>query len=126
MTQVRGRFKVCRGERCVEPTALFDTGSSLTYISERVAEKIGFNLYPEPKTVPLAVLDKEAEVIGDLTVSLEIDGCPMPRRETLEVIRNLRFEAIVGLDIIEKYDVVLDTKNGRVRLKKYPPEVVLI
>ena len=61
-----------------------------------------------------------------MTVSLEIDGCPMPRRETIEVIRGLRFEAIVGLDIIEKYDVVLDTKNGRVRLKNYPPEVVLI
>ncbi|MFQ6076928.1 MAG: hypothetical protein ACE5Z5_12510 [Candidatus Bathyarchaeia archaeon] len=50
----------------------------------------------------------------------------MPRRETLEVIRDLRFDAIVGLDFIEKYDVVLDTKNGRVRLKNYPPEVVLI
>lgn len=61
-----------------------------------------------------------------MTVSLEIDECPMPRRETLEVIRDLRFDAIVGLDIIEKYDVVLDTKNVRVGLKKYPPEVVLV
>jgi len=126
LTQVKGKLKIRNGEKWMEPTALFDTGATLTYISERVAKKIGFNLYPEPKKVPLAVLDKEAEVIGDLTVSLEIDGCPMPRRETLEVIKDLRFDAIVGLDIIEKYDVILDTKNGRVRLKNYPPEVVLI
>ena len=126
MTQVKEKIKILTGEKTMELTALFDTGSTLTYISERAAEKIGFNPYPEPKTVPLAVLDKEAEVLGDVTVSLEIDGCPMPRRETIEVIRGLRFEAIVGLDIIEKYDVVLDTKNGRVKLKNYPPEVVLI
>ena len=107
-------------------TALFDTGSILTYINEMVAEKLGFNPYPKPETVPLAVLEKEAEVLGDVTVSIEIDGCLMPRRETLGVIRDLRFDAIVGLDIIEKYDVVLDTKNGRVKLKNYPPEVVLI
>lgn len=126
MTRVNGKLKIRNGEKWIETAALFDTGSTLTYISEEVAEKIGFNPYPEPKTVPLAVIDKKAEVIGDVTVSLEIDGCPMPRRETLEVIRDLRFDAIVGLDIIEKYDIILDTKNGRVRLKKYPPEVVLI
>ena len=126
MTQVKGKIKILTGEKTMELTALFDTGSTLTYVSERAAEKLGFNSYPEPKTVPLAVLEKEAEVLGDVTVSLEIDGCLMPRRETIEVIRDLLFEAIVGLDIIEKYDVVLDTKNGRVRLKNYPPEVVLI
>lgn len=126
MTRVNGKLKIRNGEKWIETTALFDTGSTLTYISEEVAEKIGFNPYPEPKTVPLAVTDKKAEVIGDVTVSLEIDGCPMPRRETLEVIRDLRFDAIVGLDIIEKYDIILDTKNGRVGLKKYPPEVVLV
>ena len=126
MTQVKGEIKILSGEKWLELTALFDTGSTLTYISETAAGKIGFNPYPKPKTVPLAVLDKEAEVLGDVTVSLEIDECPMPRRETIEVIRGLRFEAIVGLDIIEKYDIVLDTKNGRVKLKNYPPEVVLI
>lgn len=126
MTQVKGKLTLRNGEKQVEMTTLFDTGSTLTYIDETVAEKIGFNPYPKPKTVPLAVLGKEAEVLGDVTVSLEIDGCLMPRRETVEVIRDLRFDAIVGLDIIEKYDVVLDTKNGRVRLKNYPPKVVLI
>jgi len=78
------------------------------------------------KKVPLAVVEKDAEVVGDTTVSLEIAKCPMPRRETIEVIKGLREEAIVGLDIIEKYDLVLDTKAGRIRLKKCPPEVVLI
>ena len=126
MTQVKGKIKILTSEKSAELTALFDTGSTLTYISQKAAEKLGFNPYPEPKTVPLAVLEKKAEVLGDVTVSLEIDQCRMPRRETLEVIRDLRFEAIVGLDIIEKYDVVLDTKNGRVKLKNYPPEVVLI
>ena len=126
MSQVRGKLTLRNGEKQVEMTALFDTGSTLTYINETVAEKIGFNPYPKSKTVPLAVLEKEAEVLGDVTVSLEIDGCLMPRRETLEVIRHLRLAAIVGLDIIEKYDVVLDTKNGRVKLKNYPPKVVLI
>ena len=126
MTQVKGKLTLRNGGKQVEMAALFDTGSTLTYINETAAEKLGFNPYAKPKTVPLAVLEKEAEVLGDLTVSLEIDGCLMPRRETLEVIRDLRFEAIVGLDIIEKYDVVLDTKNGRVKLRNYPPEVVLI
>ena len=126
MSQVRGKLTLRNGEKQVEMTALFDTGSTLTYINETVAEKIGFNPYAKPKTVLLAVLEKEAEVLGDVTVSLEIDGCLMPRRETLEVIRDLRLDAIVGLDIIEKYDIVLDTKNGRVKLRNYPPEVVLI
>ena len=126
MTQVKGRLTLRSGEKHVRMTALFDTGATLTYINETVAEKIGFNPYPKPKTVPLAVLEKEAEVLGDITVSLEIDGCLMPRRETVEVIGDLRFDAIVGLDIIEKYDVILDTKNGRAKLRNCPPEVVLI
>lgn len=96
MTQVKGKLKVSVGEKWMELTALYDTGSTLTYISERVAEELGFNPYPESKTIPLAVEGKD-DVIGDLTVSLEIDGCPMPRRETLEVVRDLRFDACMHI-----------------------------
>ena len=106
--------------------ALFDTGARASYISAEIGEKLGYVKYFEVRKVPLAVKEKEGEVVGSSHVDVEIAGCPMPEMEALGVIKDLRGEAMIGMDIIEKYDLILDTKNGKVKLKKCPPELVLI
>ena len=69
MTQVKSKPGFLTYEKLIEVAALFDTGSTLTYTSETAAEKIGLNPHPQPKTVPLAVQDKEEETSRKKPVS---------------------------------------------------------
>ena len=91
-----------------------------------MVEKIGYVKFSEPRKIPLAVEGKEGEMMGYTAVDLEIAGHPMPEVEALGVMKGLHEEIIIGLNIIEKYDIILDTKVGKARLRKSPPEVVLI
>ena len=71
--KVRDRIRIYRDGRSVEVEALFDTGSARSYLAERVASELGYELYPEPRKVPLAVKGRYAEVIGYVpAVEIEI------------------------------------------------------
>jgi len=42
MVKVYDKIRVRHGDRCVELTALFDTGAGGSHLSDEVAEKIGY------------------------------------------------------------------------------------
>lgn len=46
--------------------ALFDTGAGGSHLNDKIAEKLGYEAYPEPILIPWAVEGKEAEVVGSL------------------------------------------------------------
>lgn len=124
MPKVRDLIKIYRDGRLLEVLALFDTGSGSSYISKDAAEKIGYERYAEPRSVLLAVKDEEAKVIGYVpAVDIEVAGYILPLKETLNIIEDLRVDVIIGLDIIEKYDIVFE--RDRVGFKEYPPRTFL-
>lgn len=124
MVKVRDRIRIYKNDKRLEVIALFDTGSGKTYLNDRVAEKIGYEMYPESRKVPLAVENKEAEVIGYApAVDVEIAGYVLPEKETIGVVKDLREDAIIGLNLIEAYNIILE--KDRIKLKGYPPKTFL-
>ena len=125
MVKARDKIKVYRDGRCLEVTALFDTGAGGSYLSDRVVEGIGYESYPQPRRVPLAVKEKEADVIGYVpAVDIEIAGYILPEKETIGVIKNLYVDAIIGLNLIEKYSITLE--KDRISFREYPPRAFLL
>lgn len=123
MVKVRDKVRVYKEDKVLEIIALFDTGSGKSYLSDSIAEKVGYEEYPEPIRVPLAVKGKEAEVIGYLHAYLEINGYRLPEKETIGVVKDLTVDAIIGLNIIEPYNIILE--KDRIRFKEYPPKSFL-
>ena len=125
MVKAYDKIKVRHGERCVELMAIFDTGAGGSYLSDEVAEKLGYKLYPEPRRIPLAVKGHEAEVMGYVPeVELEIAGYALPELETLGVIKDLYVEAIIGRNLMEKYGIMLE--ENRVSFREVPPRASLL
>jgi hypothetical protein len=118
--KVRERIRVYRDDRVVEVEALFDSGSARSYLAERVASELGYELYPEPRRVPLAVRGRYAEVVGYVpAVEIEIASYRLPERETLGVVKDLLPDAIIGVNIMEPYQIILE--KNRVTFRETPP-----
>ncbi len=111
-------------ERCKKLVALFDSGASTSVINEDLAEELGFDKYPPLKELNLAVKDKKAKLIGESRVDIEIDKCKLPISEIFGVVEKLSYSAIIGRDLMDKYDIILG--KDKPRLKSYPPELKLI
>jgi len=125
LVKARDRIKVYKDGRLLEVLAIFDTGAGGSYLSDRAAEGIGYERYPQPRRVPLAVKEKEAEVVGYMpAVDVEIAGYVLPEKETMGVIRDLNVDAIVGLNLIEKYNITLE--KDAVGFREYPPRAFLL
>ncbi|MDI6799049.1 MAG: hypothetical protein QMD12_03615 [Candidatus Aenigmarchaeota archaeon] len=118
MVEVEKKIKVHRDVKVVETIALFDTGSRGSYFSKNFAEKIGYEPFSEPKQ------RKNAKLIGDTTVYIEVEGYILPERETIGVIEDLRAEAIIGLNIMEKCGIFIE--DDKIRLRYYPPTSIII
>ena len=103
--------------------ALFDTGSARSYVAKDVADKLGYESYPQPIKVPLAVENYEAEVLGYLPATIEVSGYKLPEVEALGVIDKLGVEAIMGINIMEPYEITLE--KDRIVLKRIPPRSYL-
>jgi len=106
--------------------ALFDTGAKFTYVSENIGKELGFTPYKEAKDVQLAVKGMKGKIIGEASFIFTIDKYEMPLPIQTYVIEDLMEEAIVGTNFMEGFEVELDLKEGKVKLKRYPPEVRLI
>jgi len=124
MVRVERRIRVHRGGKVLEATALFDTGSRRSYFSKEFAEKIGFESYKEPKEVPLAVKGKNARLIGDTVVQIEVDSWLLPEREIIGVIEDLRVDAIIGLNIMESYGIHIE--KDELKFRQQPPTSTII
>ena len=122
--RVRERIKIFKDGKCVEVEALFDTGSARSYLAEHIACELGYELYDKPRKIPLAVKGRFAEVIGYVpAVEIEIPGYRLPERETLGVIKDLLADAVIGVNIMEPYQIVLE--KDRVTFRTVPPRAYL-
>jgi predicted aspartyl protease len=119
--RVVGRVELRTEAGGVEAEALFDTGATKSFVSSRLADELGYVKYREPKKVMLAVEGMEGPVVGYLVARVVIDGCELPLEHAFGVVDGLRHDAVIGMDVMEPYDVELDVKEGRARLRRVPP-----
>ena len=124
MVKAYDKIKVYKDGGLLEAVALFDTEAGGSYLKDRVAERLGYEEYPEPIRIPLAVEKKEAEVIGRLRVFIEVAGCKLPEEELIGVVRELRVDAIIGRNLIEKHGILLEEE--KISFREYPPKASLL
>jgi len=103
---------------------LFDIESRRSYFNKDFAEKIGYEPRKESGKTPLAVKSKYSKLIGNTTVYIEVEGYILPERETIEVIEDLRMDAIIGLNIMESYRIYIE--DDKIKFKHYPPTSMII
>jgi len=124
--KVVGRVELRTEARGVEAEALFDTGATKSYVSSRLADKLGYVKYREPKKVVLAVEGMEGLVVGYLVARVVIEGCELPLEHAFGVVEGLRHDVVIGTDIMGPYDIELDVKEGRARFKRFPPTLEIV
>jgi predicted aspartyl protease len=100
----------------LEVKTLFDTGASFTVIRRGVAEKIGYILPTDVKEVTLADGKTKLKVLGYIPISTTLEGSPID--DIAYVIEELAEDLIIGVRVMEFYDIKLDPSTNRVIVGK--------
>ena len=100
----------------LEVKALFDAGASFTVIRKGVAEKIGYILPTDVREVTLADGKTKLKVLGYIPISTTLEGSPID--DIAYVIEELAEELIIGVRVMEFYDIKLDPSTNRVIVGK--------
>jgi predicted aspartyl protease len=108
------RVRSSRGELNVK--ALFDTGASFTVVRRDVAEKIGHILPTDVREVTLTDGKTKLKVLGYIPISTVLEGSPID--DIAYVIEELAEELIVGVKVMEFYDIKLDPSTNRIIVGK--------
>ncbi len=109
-----------------EIEAIFDPGATRSFISLGLAEKLGYSRYRTPKEVLIATKDKKASMVGELVARIKILGYELPLSHVFGVIEGLNHDTVIGIDIMEPYEIVVDAKEGKFSFKKFPPTIEII
>jgi len=121
-----GRVVLRAGSRAVEAEALFDTGAAKSFVDVSIAEKLGYVKYGKPKEILLATKNVKAYAIGYLVARATIEGVELSLEHVFGVVKDLRHAIVIGMDIIEPYEIALDVKEGKVKFRKYPPTIEIV
>jgi len=113
-------------DKAVEVEAIFDTGATRSFVSLELAEKLGYTRHGTPKEVLLATKDKKALMVGELVARIAILGYELPLSHVFGAIEGLNHDTIIGMDIMEPYEIVVDAKEGRIAFRKFPPTIEII
>ena len=124
--RIVGRVRLHTEAKSINVESLLDTGATKSYISSKLADELGYVKYREPRKVMLAVKNTEGLVIGYLTAAVVINGCELPLEHTFGVVEELRHDAVIGMDIMEPYDIELDVKEGKPKFRKFPPTLEIV
>jgi predicted aspartyl protease len=106
-----------RSSKCeMTVKALFDTGASFTVVRKDVAEKIGHILPTDVKEVTLADGKTKLKVHGYIPISTVLEGSPID--DIAYVIDELAEELIIGIKVMEFYDIKLDPSTNKIIVGK--------
>jgi predicted aspartyl protease len=108
------RVRSSRGELNVK--ALFDARASFTVIRRDVAEKIGHILPTDVREVTLTDGKTKLKVLGYIPISTVLEGSPID--DIAYVIEELAEELIVGVKVMEFYDIKLDPSTNKIIVGK--------
>jgi predicted aspartyl protease len=113
-------------DRGAEVEALFDTGATRSFVSPQLAEKLGYVRYDEPKEILLATKDKRALMVGELIARVKMLGYELPLSHVFGVVEGLTHDIIIGMDIMEPYEILVDAREGKVYFKRSPPTIEIV
>jgi predicted aspartyl protease len=108
------RVRSSKGELTVR--ALFDTGASFTVVRRDVAERVGHVLPMGVREVTLADGRTKLRVLGYIPISTVLEGSPID--DVAYVVEELAEELIVGVKVMEFYDIKLDPSTNRITVGK--------
>lgn len=110
----------------IDVEAIFDTGATRSFVNPQLAEKLGYVRYDRPREILLATKDKKASMVGELISRVTILGYELPLSHVFGVIEALNHDTIIGMDIMEPYEILVDAKEGKVSFKSFPPTIEII
>jgi len=115
-----GRVILTVGGKSVDVEALLDTGATRSFVYVGVAEKLGYTRFDKPREVLLATRDGKAYFVGELVARVIIEGFELPLSHVFGVVGGLRYPVIIGMDIMEPYEIALDVKTAKAFFKRFP------
>jgi predicted aspartyl protease len=121
-----GRVTLTVGGKSVEVEALLDTGATRSFVDVGVAEKLSYTRFDKPREVLLATRDSKAYFVGELVARVIIEGFELPLSHVFGVVSGLRYPVIIGMDIMEPYEIALDVKTGKAFFKRFPPILEIV
>lgn len=108
------RIRSSKGELAVK--ACFNTGASFTVMRRDVAEKVGHILPTDVREVTLADGKTKLKVLGYIPISTVLEGSPID--DIAYVIDELAEELIIGVKVMEFYDIKLDPSTNKIIVGK--------
>lgn len=110
----------------IDVEAIFDTGATRSFVSLQLAETLGYIRYDRPREVLLATKDKKASMAGELIARVTMLDYELPLSHVFGVIEDLNRNLIVGMDLMEPYEIIVDAKEGKIFFKRFPPTIEII
>lgn len=89
---------------------LFDTGSTLTFISAKLVSPS--SIFPRPNLTCKSAGNQKLQILGESEVSFKLNEQDF--RHNAIVVKDLVQDLILGVDFMEKYQVIIDYENGTV------------
>jgi len=108
------KIRSSKGEMTVK--VLFDTVASFTVVKKDVAEKIGHILPTDVKEVTLTDGKTRLKVLGYIPISTVLEGSPID--DIAYVIDELAEDLIIGIKVMEFYDIKLDPSTNKIIVGK--------
>jgi hypothetical protein len=85
-------------------------------VKKDVAEKVGHILPTDVKEVTLADGRMKLKVLGYIPISMTLEGSPID--DIAYVIEDLAEELIIGVRVMEFYDIKLDSSKNKIVVGK--------
>lgn len=124
--RVVGKVGLALREKGMDVEAIFDTGATRSFVSLELAKKLEYTRYGKPREVLLAAKDKKANMVGELISRVTILEYELPLSHVFGVIEELNHDLIIGMDLMEPYEIVVDAKEGKASFKKFPPTIEIV
>jgi len=124
--RVVGKVGLTVQGRRIDVEAVFDAGAAKSFVSLELAEKLGYTRYDKPREILLATKERKAPMVGELIARATILDYELPLSHVFGVIEWLTHDAIVGMDVMETYEIMVDPKEGKPSFKRFPPTIELI
>lgn len=100
---------------------MLDTGSEITLITKKLAEKLNLNLKSYNGVIPVAANGKTLPILGEAKITIRIadEESALMIKTKVQVIEKLPkyFEILLGHDILSEAGIIIDCSTGQVKIK---------